>query len=179
MAFSADLLRNGPTRLRTLEPGDTDWLMKWENDPSHWSVSGTTVPFSRATLQTLCDGHQDLHTAGQLRWVIEEMGKPVGAVDLYDHSGLHQRAGVGILVDATHRGQGTGGRALQIAVRHAQEVLLLKCLHAEIHAENSASLQLFSSAGFQEVGRFEDWTRTPSGWQDAVLLQVILNPSAT
>ncbi|MBL6619326.1 MAG: GNAT family N-acetyltransferase [Flavobacteriales bacterium] len=176
MSFPQDLLRNGPTRLRTLEPGDADWLIRWENDPSHWAVSGTTVPYSRAALQALCEGHQDLHTAGQLRWIIEEMGKPVGAVDLYEYSGLHQRSGVGILVDASHRGQGTGGRALQIALRHAKEVLLMKSLHAEVHADNPASLQLFSAAGFQEIGRFTAWTRTQNGWRDAVLFQAVLNP---
>ena len=100
MALSHDLLRNGPTRLRTLEPHDVDWLMRWENAPEHWAVSGTVMPYSKAALVALCAGHQDLYTAGQLRWIIEEMGKPVGAVDLYEFSALHQRAGIGILVDS-------------------------------------------------------------------------------
>lgn len=176
MAISQDLLRNGPTRLRTLEPGDVDWLSRWENDPSHWTVSGTTIPFSRAMLQQLCNGHQDLYTDGQLRWVIEEMGKPKGAVDLYNHSNLHQRAGIGILVDPAHRGQGTGSRALEIATRHAREVLLLRSLHAEIHADNDASVHLFTSCGFEVVGKYTDWTRTGDGWRDAVLFQTVLNP---
>ncbi len=178
MAISHDLLRNGPTRLRTLEPGDADWLLRWENDPVQWAVSGTTIPFSRSVLETLCEGHQDLYTAGQLRWVIEELGKPVGAIDLYDHSNLHQRAGIGILVDAAHRGQGTGGRALSIAIRHAQDILMLKGLHAEVQADNAASIQLFTSCGFEEAGRYSDWTRKTEGWVDAVLFQIILNPGS-
>jgi GNAT superfamily N-acetyltransferase len=144
MAFAQDFLRNGPTRLRTLESGDTDWLLRWENDPSHWIVSGTTIPYSRSVLQKLCDGHQDLY--------------------------------IGILVDPDHRGQGTGGRAMEIAVRHARQVLLLRSLHAEVHADNSASMQLFEGCGFEEVGRYADWTRTENGWRDAALFQLILNP---
>ena len=71
MALSHDLLRNGPTRLRTLEPHDVDWLMRWENAPEHWAVSGTVMPYSKAALVALCAGHQDLYTAGQLRWIID------------------------------------------------------------------------------------------------------------
>ena len=175
MSTSHDLLRNGPTRLRTLEPSDVEWMMRWENDPAHWNVSGTTVPYSRATLTALCNGHQDVHSAGQLRWVIEEMGKAVGAIDLYEFSAMHQRSGIGILVDAAHRGKGTAGRALDIAVRHAREVLLLKGLHAQVHADNEPSMKLFAAAGFEEVGRLKDWTRTGDGWRDAATFQLILN----
>lgn len=171
MALPHDLLRNGPTRLRTLEPSDVDWLMRWENAPEHWEVSGTTAPYSKAALEALCHGHQDIYTAGQLRWIIEERSKPVGAVDLYDFSALHQRSGIGLLVDPAHRGKGTAGRALSIAVRHAHEVLLLHSLHAEVHADHEASVHLFTSGGFNAVGRYADWTRTQHGWRDVALFQ--------
>lgn len=174
MPLPHDLLRNGPTRLRTLEPGDIDWMERWENDPGHWQVSGTTAPFSRAALEALCLGHQDIYSAGQLRWIIEERGKTVGAVDLYDFSALHQRSGIGILVDPAHRGMGTAGRALGVAVDHARDVLLLHSLHALIHSDNAASLALFEKAGFAPTGRFRDWSRTAEGWRDAVQFQMIL-----
>jgi diamine N-acetyltransferase len=175
MALPQDLLRNGPTRLRTLEPEDVDWMMRWENAPEHWQVSGTIAPYSRAALEALCQGHQDLYTAGQLRWVVEERGKPIGAVDLYEFSALHQRSGIGILIDPDHRGKGSAGRALAIAVEHAESVLLLRGLHAQVHAHNGPSCQLFLSNGFDEVGRFKDWTRTQEGWHDAVLFQRTFN----
>jgi len=126
-------------------------------------------------LEALCQGHQDLYTAGQLRWVVEERGKPIGAVDLYEFSALHQRSGIGILIDPDHRGKGSAGRALAIAVEHAESVLLLRGLHAQVHAHNGPSCQLFLSNGFDEVGRFKDWTRTQEGWHDAVLFQRTFN----
>jgi len=125
MALSQDLLRNGPTRLRTLEPEDVDWMMRWENAPEHWQVSGTLAPYSRAALEALCHGHQDVYTAGQ------------------------------------------------------EAVLLLRGLHAQVHAHNGASLQLFGSGGFEEIGRFKDWTRTQEGWHDAVLFQRNFIPQDT
>ena len=84
MALPSDLLHNGSTRLRALEPSDVDQVVQWENNPEHWAVTGTSAPYSRAALEALCQGHQDLYTAGQLRWIIEENGRVVGAVDLVD-----------------------------------------------------------------------------------------------
>lgn len=175
MALPHDLLRNGPTRLRALEPEDVEWLMRWENAPDHWEVSGTTAPYSRTALEALCKGHQDIYTEGQLRWIIEERAKPVGAVDLYDFSSLHQRSGIGILVDPDHRGKGTAARALDIAVKHARDVLLLHSLHAEVHAEHDASVHLFQAGGFSKVGHYADWTRTRQGWMDVALFQLTFN----
>lgn len=174
MALPSDLLHNGPTRLRTLEPADVDQVMQWENNPEHWSVTGTVAPFSRAVLESICLGHQDVYSAGQLRWVIEEAGKMVGAVDLYDFQARDLRAGIGILVHPDARGHGVARRALEIAVRHASLALMLHTVHAEVHADQPDSMALFEGAGFAPVGRYSDWTRTPDGWKDVILLQRVL-----
>ena len=154
MALPQDLLRNGPTRLRTLEPEDVDWMMRWENAPEHWQVSGTIAPYSRAALEALCQGHQDLYTAGQLRWVVEERGKPIGAVDLYEFSALHQRSGIGILIDPAPPGQRAQPAApWPLRSRTPKPVLLLRGLHAQVHAHNGPSLASSSvSGGFDESG---------------------------
>lgn len=177
MSLPSDLLHSGSTRLRALERKDIEAMARWENDPSHWLVTGTAAPYSREALDALCAGHQDLYSSGQLRWIVEDAGTVCGAVDLYDFHARDARAGVGILIDPAHRGQGIAGRALDIAVRHATHALLLHGLHAEVHADHSHSLGLFESAGFTAIGRRKEWTRTPEGWMDVVLLQNLLgNP---
>lgn len=175
MSLPSDLLQDGVTRLRTLEPSDIDAVMSWENDPGHWMVTGTVAPFSRAAMEAHCMGHQDIYTSGQLRWVIEENGRAVGAVDLYSFSAKDQRAGIGILVAPDSRGQGTAQRALNIGLRHAEQALMLRSVHAEVHAHHDKSLHLFGSQGFDPVGRYRDWTRSPEGWSDVVLFQKLLN----
>ena len=174
MSLPSDLLHSGTTRLRGLQTADIDRMAAWENDPAHWQVTGTVAPYSRQALEALCSGHQDLYTAGQLRWVIEESGQAVGAVDLYDFHARDQRAGIGILVQPEARGRGIAARALDIALRHAEQALLLHSVHAEVHADHPGSLSLFQRAGFQEVGRYSDWTRTTEGWKDVVLFQRML-----
>lgn len=176
MPLSSDLLIQGTTRLRALERSDVDTVATWENDPAHWWVTGTVAPFSREVLEALCQGHQDLYTAGQLRWIIEEAGQVAGAVDLFQFQARDMRSGIGILVDPDARGKGVASRALSIALRHAQEALLLHSVHAEVHADHPESLALFQGAGFREVGRYVDWTRTLDGWKDVVLFQRMLSP---
>lgn len=177
MSLPSDLLYNGTTRLRAIEPTDVDKVLNWENEPEHWSVTGTSAPYSRAALDALCRGHQDLYTAGQLRWIIEDGGQVVGAVDLYEFQARDLRAGIGILVSPDSRGRGVARRALDIALRHAELALMLRSVHAEVHADHPGSLALFDGAGFDRVGRFADWTRTQDGWKDLVLFQRLLHPA--
>lgn len=174
MSLPSDLLQHDTTRLRALEPGDIDAVLDWENNPEHWAVTGTVAPYSRQSLLALCNGHQDLYTAGQLRWVVEDNQAVVGAVDLYDFSAKDLRAGIGILIHPEARGLGAARRALDITLRHAHLALMLHSVHAEIHADHTGSLALFEGAGFERVGRYNEWTRTPDGWKDVVLLQHLL-----
>ena len=175
MALPSNLLQLGPTRLRALEPTDVDRVLAWENEPEHWVVTGTSAPYSRAALEALCLGHQDLYTAGQLRWIIEDEGEVAGAVDLYDFHARDLRAGIGIPVTPDARGRGVARRALDIAVRHAELALMLRSVHAEVHADHTGSLALFDGANFDRVGRYTDWTRTPEGWRDLILFQRMLS----
>ena len=39
-------LRGQKVRLRPVEKDDATRLLLWENNPQHWKVSGTEVPFS-------------------------------------------------------------------------------------------------------------------------------------
>ena len=177
MSLPSDLLQDDTTRLRALEPGDIDAVLAWENNPEHWAVTGTIAPYSRQALVALCNGHQDLYTAGQLRWVVEDDGAVVGAVDLYDFSAKDLRCGIGILIHPDARGRGVAQRALGIALRHARLALMLHSVHAEVHANHANSLALFEGAGFERVGQYQAWTRTPDGWKDVVLFQHMLSPS--
>jgi len=174
MALTSDLLHSGATRLRPLERQDVDRMAAWENNPEHWRVTGTCAPYSRQALEALCSGLQDIYTSGQLRWIIEQDQVAVGAVDLYEFNARDQRAGIGVLVQPEARGQGIAARALDIALRHAEQALLLHSVHAEVHADHPGSLALFRRAGFDEMGRYSDWTRTTEGWKDVVLFQRML-----
>ena len=164
-------------RLRAVEPGDVDVMYVWENDAEMWRVSSSTAPCSRQALAELVESMRyDIYAARQLRLIIESAdGEAVGAVDLYDFDPQNLNAGVGILVYSEQmRGRGYASEALQMVERYAREVLHLHQLWCCVGAGNEASMALFRSAGFEQVGVKREWRRTAEGYEDEIMFQKII-----
>jgi RimJ/RimL family protein N-acetyltransferase len=69
-------------------------------------------------------------------------------------------------------GQGLGSDAVAVRNRYAFEVLGLRQLIATVIADNTRSLAMLASAGYQEVGRVPEryWKR--GAWRDQVILSL-------
>jgi diamine N-acetyltransferase len=165
--------------LRALEPEDLDFLFALENDPDLWAVSDVLpAPISRHALREyLRHAAASLAEVGQMRLIItSEENIPVGTLDLFDYSALHQRAGVGITILAAERRRGFALSALQQLLPYAQQALRLHQLYCTIAQDNVPSINLFEKVGFRRVGVRHDWLRnnTPMGWVDVVEMQIIL-----
>ena len=97
------LLKNDIVKLRPLEPSDIEILYKWENDPTIWDVSYTTLPYSKFALTNYINdsAQRDIYEMRQFRFVIEsnELALPVGLVDVFDFEPFDMRAAVGISVN--------------------------------------------------------------------------------
>jgi len=174
-----ETLSGSRIRLRAIEPGDEEILFKWENNQKFWQVSNTLTPFSRHILKQYLDqAHLDIFQAKQLRLVIEaiEQDKAIGLIDLFDFDPHHQRAGVGILIGETSEwGKGYASEALRILLKYVFTVLLLNQVYCSIDESNTASLNLFKSAGFRITGIKEKWNRTFIGWSNEWFLQITLD----
>lgn len=101
----------------------------------------------------------------------------IGAVDLYAYDPLNRRCAVGIMVATDHRRQGYA-----LAMLHALQSLYtsrgvhgpLHILYADIAASNTASLALFSKAGYTECGHFKEWLYVNGQYIDSIRMQKIL-----
>lgn len=161
-------------RLRALEPGDLDALLRWENDPAHWVVGQRTSPYSRDSLQRyIAAASADFWEVGQIRFVLctDASDEALGLVDIFQGERLHRRAEVGVLIDSAHRGKGLAVSALGLvqdwAVRHA----MLSQLYAEIYSDHLAAQNVFAHAGFVQVGCWKKWVQTSEGPKDVTLWQ--------
>jgi diamine N-acetyltransferase len=165
-------------KLRALEPEDLELLARWENDTSNWGYSQQQVPFSRQSLKAyLANAQQDIYTAKQLRLVIENNGQAIGLIDLYDFDFNNCRAGIGILIATEeNKRRGFAKEALQVLLDYAKKAFDLKQVYASIGANNSASLKLFKSVGFKEVGVRSQWFRQGANWEAEHLFQLIFKP---
>lgn len=169
------MLRGENINLRALEPSDLDVLYNWENDTSIWKVSQTIAPFSKNILaKYLENAHQDIFTAKQLRLMIEKDNTPIGTIELFDFDPVNLRCGIGIwIVDEENRRKGYAKEAITLIIKYAFSNLHLNQIYCNISSRNQASINLFGSLNFQLVGVKSKWNKTPEGWEDELLFQLL------
>lgn len=162
--------------LRALEPEDLEFLYEIENNQIFWEVSHTQTPFSKFILkQYLENAHLDIFEAKQLRLVIEEefTKKQIGMVDLFNFNPQHKRAGIGILIHPDFQKNGFASEALSILIKYTFSFLDLHQLYANITADNSNSISLFTKHNFKKVGVKKDWILSNGKFKDEILFQLI------
>jgi diamine N-acetyltransferase len=171
-----EYLSNDIICLRAIEPDDIELLYSWENDPDIWEVSHTLVPYSKYILALyIRNADKDIYETKQLRLMVDTAdGKTIGAVDLFDFDPYHSRAGIGILIyNIEDRSKGYASAALDMLIIYCFNKLNIHQLYANIESGNSISLSLFEKHGFRICGTKKEWLRTPSGWKDEIMLQLI------
>lgn len=168
------MLTGQKVRLRPVEKDDATRLLLWENDPRHWKVSGTEVPFSMSAILEYIVQAQHIRSHGQLRLIIcrVEDSEPVGTLDLYNADFKHLRAAVGILIaEEEFRNRGYASEALELLEEYAYKFLGLQNLHCSVHSNNAPSRTLFEKAGYEQVGRRKAWFLENKEWIDELLYQ--------
>lgn len=163
--------------LRALEPEDLEFVYAVENNEAIWEVSNTQTPYSRFLIrQYLENAHQDIYQAKQLRLAIckNDSADAIGLIDLFDFDPKNKRAGVGIIIqNENDRHSGYGKEALGLVIGYAFNQLQLHQLFANISTENTASLSLFTTFGFERIGVKKDWNFTRNRFHDEALFQLI------
>lgn len=163
--------------LRSVEPRDATKLLLWENNPAHWKVTDTEVPFSMHGILQLIEQQQHIRSSGQMRLIIclNETEEPVGAIDLYDVDFRNGNAAVGIIIgDGRHKQKGYAKESLDLMVSYARDFLALHNLYCSIQADNPESIRLFESCGFEQVGLRKEWFLNKGQRIDEISFQLCL-----
>jgi diamine N-acetyltransferase len=165
--------------LRAIEPEDLELLYQWENNADNWQISNTIAPFSKFTLKRyIKNSHKNIYETGQLRLMVDiaDNGKTIGTIDVFDFDAFHKRAGIGILIaEEEFRRKGYGSMALKCLTNYCFKTLQLHQLYCNILANNCESIDLFQKIGFQRCGIKKDWIRTPEGYMDEYMFQLVAN----
>lgn len=162
-------------RYRAIEPEDITLLYRWENDLEISEVSLSKVPFSKYILeQYIAHAQMDIQQAGQVRMVLELLDStPIGCVDLFDYDAVNRRAAIGILIDKEHRSSGYATEAIQMMKDYAFNVLGLNQVYCTVSADNTASLKLFTSCDFKQIGVRKEWRYRNGRFHDVVEFQLL------
>lgn len=168
------MLQGEKVRLRAVDAGDLEFIHACENDRTLWHLGATVQPFSReVVLEFIASAAHDIWTTKQLRLMIESLdGKTIGTIDLFDLDPKNQRVGVGILIAGEeHRRQGFAKDALTVLCAYCFDVLGLHQVYCHVAVDNTASIALFRSVGFEVCGTLRDWVRNGRTFTDAVVMQ--------
>jgi len=148
------LLKSENIFLRTLQASDADVMLKWENDPQIWVVSGTKKPFTKEEIDEFVKGNHDLKENQQIRYFIclNESIKPIGTIDLFEYNAHKKMAGVGVLIaEDANKQKGFATEALSLMIHYCRNELGVVNLFCNITKDNTASIRLFEKNGFQFV----------------------------
>jgi diamine N-acetyltransferase len=171
------MLKGKSVYLRQVEPQDATKLLLWENDPAHWKVSDTEVPFSMHEIMNYIDHAHNIRANKQLRFIIclNDSGKQIGTIDLYEVSFKHGRAGIGILIgESDERSNGYASQSLELIIEYCNDMFGFHNLVCSIHADNKASINLFEKQGFEKIGVRKEWYLEKKERIDELLYQLCL-----
>ena len=166
------MLQNKSIFLRAVEKEDATRLMLWENNPKHWKVTGTEVPFSLQGILEFIEQAQHFWQHGQIRFMIclNDTKEAVGCIDLFNADFKHRRAAIGILIgDDANKNKGFALESIELLIEYSTQIVDLHNLYCSIHSDNPASIALFEKAGFEFVGKRKDWYYEQHQWIDELL----------
>lgn len=171
-------ISDGIISLRVAEPEDARQIYVWENNRDLWRVSETSNPISMFQIEQFLLGNSDLATNRQLRLMIDLKGAEhaIGCLDLFDYQPIHNRVGLGILIENEYRGNGYASKAIALCLHYLFNDVMVHQVHCLVDESNTISQQLFKSLGFLPVGTLKDWIKTPEGYLDAVFYQKVAQP---
>jgi diamine N-acetyltransferase len=160
------MLKGENIYLRAIEPSDATKIMLWENNSDNWRVSGTEAPFSLHGILEYINSIHNFRQSGELRLMIclNKTKEAIGTLDLFEANFKHARAGVGILLaEKSERKKGFAKESLILMHEYADKLLDFYNLTANILEDNTESIALFESVGYELVGVRKNWfLDTPS-----------------
>jgi diamine N-acetyltransferase len=148
------LLKSENIFLRELQSTDVDVILKWENNPENWKVSGTTMPYIKEDIAEFVSAEHDIVKNEQLRFVIclNPSEQAIGTIDLFEYNVQENTVGVGVLIAETvNRNKGFAKEALDFILNYCRNELKIVTVFCNIIKDNKASIRLFEGCGFQFV----------------------------
>lgn len=82
-------------------------------------------------------------------------------------------AEVSLYVDRAFRGRGAGRLAMQALLKESEKAGFWKLL-SRVFPENQASRRMIASAGFREVGTYENHGKLDGVWRDVIIVERLI-----
>tara|TARA_B110000444_G_scaffold187943_1_gene177268 strand:- start:666 stop:1142 length:477 start_codon:yes stop_codon:yes gene_type:complete len=142
------MLKSDKILLRPLQLSDLDFLFEIENNKENWKFGSEEVTFTKDDLRSyIRNATEDISVSKQFRFVIDLENTPIGFIDLFDYTA--NSAGVGLIIAKNFRRRGFSKEVLKLLIDYATNILKIEKLHCNIQEDNFASINIFTSLGFE------------------------------
>lgn len=178
MEKSGIILENNNIILRKPEPEDLEFLFSLENNIDYWFISDSRTPFSKWQIkQHIENSVYDIFTNKELRLIIEQKSdkKQIGIIDLFEFDPIHERAGVGIVINKDFQNKTYASQALSLIIVYSFTILNLNQIWCNIDANNNVSIKLFTNNGFINCGCLKEWKKKDESYSDVLSFQLLKN----
>jgi RimJ/RimL family protein N-acetyltransferase len=154
-------------RLRPFGVEDTDFLLRWNNDPDYTGEFEPFEPVSREELEEWLPKEKP----GQLWYIIETAsGEKIGQVvgRLQDDGSVQ----IGYRVIQPSRGMGYCTEAVRSLIDHLHGERGVWWITAEANPSNRPSLRVLEKLGFREIAYKERAVEINGVWLDGVVYEL-------
>ena len=162
-------------RLRALEPGDIDSLIRWVSD------AAVTLYLSQAVAYPASgsDGYRWLEALSRSHtervYAIETLqGRLIGSVGLHAIRWVDRKAELAVMIgerDCWNRG--CGSWAVQEMLRRGFEEMSLQRIYLRVASDHDAAIRVYRRCGFQSEGLLRKDRYVGRGYADTLMMSVL------
>ncbi|MEI3843584.1 MULTISPECIES: GNAT family N-acetyltransferase [unclassified Microbacterium] len=161
-------------RLRARTDEDLDALYEIASDLDTWEERnpGRPVTVTREAWRARL-AEREADPGGNVSFVIDEAGKAVGTIGLFDFDGLSGHAEVGIALTPSARGRGIGTAAIAQILEFAFVRCNLHRVHLEVIGSNAPAIRAYEKSGFVVEGRQREHAWVRGAYTDIVRMGIL------
>ena len=169
------MIRGKRIRLRPLEESDAERIRQWRLDEkTRQAYMGYRFPVIAAAEREWVMRVANPSNREHVYLGVEhpEDGL-IGFVNLREIDWVNRLAKVGMLIAASHQGQGYGRETLDLLLRYGFKELNLHRLELDVRADNPRAVALYGSAGFKEEGRLRQRWAADGTYVDVLVMGLL------
>lgn len=141
-------MRGERVTLRTIRPSDYAFIERHFNEPAIRKRAGVPFPWSESEVAEFVEDREDT-----VQFLICRDESPVGHIVLTDIDTQARTAELGwIVITPGEQGNGYATEAGRLCLDHVFDDRGLHKVWAQVNADNTASIQLFETLGFEREG---------------------------
>ena len=162
-------------RLRALEPGDIDSLIRWVNDAAVtlYLSQAVAYPASGSDGYRWLEGLSRSHT--ERVFAIETLeGRLIGSVGLHAIRWIDRKAELAVMIgerDCWNRGYGSW--AVRETLRRGFEEMGLRRIYLRVASDHVAAIRVYRKCGFQSEGLLRKDRYVGRGYADTLMMSVL------